>query len=164
MEPVKVCDWVRSKVTECDVVAGMSYQVARAYDTLTSSVGVRDGAGSIYCLLAGEYELLEPGTVVTNTPRAGEPEGARDRPVTNYGADNKVTAASDPVHRPHHYARYVIEPIEFIMKNNLPFWLGNVVKYGLRYDAKDGIQDLKKARRYLDMQIKRMEGDDNFAK
>jgi len=74
------------------------------------------------------------------------------------------TPANDPVHRPHHYARYAIEPVEFVMKNQLPFAIGNVIKYVCRWDAKDGIQDLKKARRYLDMEIKRLEGDENFAK
>lgn len=73
------------------------------------------------------------------------------------------TPSSDDVYRPHHYARYKVEPIYFIMENNLPFWLGNMIKYGLRYDAKDGLKDLKKARRYLDMQIKKMEGDGRYS-
>lgn len=71
---------------------------------------------------------------------------------------------TDPVHRPNHYARYEIEPVEFIMKNGLPFAVGNIVKYVLRYDAKNGVEDLKKARRYLDMLIKQVEGDPDFAK
>ena len=75
-----------------------------------------------------------------------------------------IDAFADKVYRPNHYARFEIEPIEFIMRNKLEFWQGNVVKYTLRYDAKDGIEDLKKARRYLDMQIKKMEGNMEFAK
>lgn len=71
---------------------------------------------------------------------------------------------TDVIHRPNHYARWKMEPIEFIFINDLPFWLGNVVKYCMRYDAKDGIQDLKKARRYLDIKIKELEGDPNYAK
>lgn len=59
---------------------------------------------------------------------------------------------------PHHYSRFRIEPVRFIMENDLPFWAGNVVKYTLRYDAKDGIQDLYKAKRYLEMRILQMEG------
>lgn len=70
----------------------------------------------------------------------------------------------DAVVRPDHYTRFKLEPVHFIMENELPFWCGNVIKYSLRYDAKDGIQDLKKARRYLDMQIKRMEADPNWSK
>lgn len=62
----------------------------------------------------------------------------------------------DDIARPHHYARYAIEPITFIMANNLPFCVGNVVKYVLRYDAKNGLEDLKKARRYIDMMIEQI--------
>lgn len=75
----------------------------------------------------------------------------------------KQQQQQDAVHRPSHYARFKIEPIYFIMENDLPFWAGNVIKYTCRYDAKDGIQDLKKARRYLDMQIKKMEGDKGYS-
>lgn len=67
-------------------------------------------------------------------------------------------AQSDAVHRPNHYARFKIEPITFIAENDIPFMPGNVIKYVLRHDAKDGIQDLKKARRYLDMMIAKAEG------
>lgn len=70
---------------------------------------------------------------------------------------------SDPVERPHHYTRFAIEPIYFIMENELPFAIGNVIKYVCRHDAKNGIEDLKKARRYLDMLIKQKEGDEDFA-
>lgn len=75
----------------------------------------------------------------------------------------EVVSTSDPVHRPNHYARFKREPVEFIMENDLPFWCGSVIKYVLRYDAKDGIQDLRKARRYLDMKIKQLEGATDFA-
>ena len=36
------------------------------------------------------------------------------------------------------------------------FW-GNVVKYILRFQKKNGIEDLKKARKYLDWLIEEME-------
>ena len=70
-----------------------------------------------------------------------------------------VLPATDAVTTPSHYLRFKIEPIKFIEENGLPFAIGNVIKYVCRYDAKDGVQDLKKARRYLDMLIKRLEGD-----
>lgn len=59
---------------------------------------------------------------------------------------------------PSHYSRWKIQPLDFIMANNLPFWLGNVIKYTMRYDAKNGLEDLKKARVYLDAKIKELEG------
>lgn len=64
---------------------------------------------------------------------------------------------------PHHYARFKIEPILFIGENDLSFLQGNVIKYVLRYDAKNGLEDLMKARRYLDMLVLKVKGDPNWA-
>lgn len=58
---------------------------------------------------------------------------------------------------PKHYTRWKIQPLDFIMTNDLPFWLGNVIKYTMRYDAKDGLQDLYKAKRYLEEKIQELE-------
>lgn len=71
---------------------------------------------------------------------------------------------ADAVNLPEHYARFPIEPIRFIAENKLNFMVGNVIKYVLRWDAKDGIQDLHKARRYLEMFIKLQEGDPDWWK
>lgn len=78
-----------------------------------------------------------------------------------FGSRFEVAGAepqSSAVYRPNHYARYAIEPITFIHENKLPFMVGNVVKYVMRYDAKDGLQDLQKAKRYLEMLIASEEG------
>lgn len=69
---------------------------------------------------------------------------------------------SDMVALPKHYARFKFEPIRFICENNLNFFQGNIIKYVLRHDAKNGLEDLKKARRYLDMFIKFVEGDEDW--
>lgn len=50
-----------------------------------------------------------------------------------------------------HYKDMAIQPIEFIRKNNLGFCEGNVVKYVCRYQNKGGIQDLQKAKHYLEL-------------
>lgn len=52
-----------------------------------------------------------------------------------------------------HYKRMPIQPLEFIAKNNLSFFQGNVIKYVIRYKHKNGIEDLKKAKHYIDMMI-----------
>lgn len=54
-----------------------------------------------------------------------------------------------------HYAVMKIQPIEFIMANELGFCEGNVIKYLCRYKRKNGLEDLKKARQYLDFLIER---------
>ena len=52
---------------------------------------------------------------------------------------------------PDYYARYDIEPISFIMRNNIPYAEGNIIKYVLRHDMKGGVEDIDKAIRYLEM-------------
>ena len=48
---------------------------------------------------------------------------------------------------------YAIQPIDFIMKNNIPFAEGNIIKYVVRHRDKNGKQDLEKAIHYLQMLI-----------
>jgi len=52
-----------------------------------------------------------------------------------------------------HYKKYEIQPTEFIHKNGLSFIQGNVIKYLMRYREKNGLQDLKKAKHYIDLLI-----------
>jgi hypothetical protein len=73
-----------------------------------------------------------------------------------------IVPKKDEVDHPTHYSRWKMEPIEFIAINNLPWWLANVIKYTMRFDAKDGLQDLYKARSYLDMKIRETEGEKRF--
>ena len=52
-----------------------------------------------------------------------------------------------------HYSEMAIQPIEFIHKNGLSFIQGNVIKYVCRYKSKNGIEDLLKAKHYIDLLI-----------
>lgn len=52
-----------------------------------------------------------------------------------------------------HYKKYKIQPTEFIHKNNIPFIEGNIVKYVIRHRDKNGLQDLLKAKHYIDLLI-----------
>ena len=63
---------------------------------------------------------------------------------------------------PEHYARWKIEPLEFIMENNLDFARGNIIKYVMRYDGKDGLNDLIKARTYLNRLIAKVESKSDY--
>ena len=60
---------------------------------------------------------------------------------------------NDPVNHPSHYCLGGIEVLDAIEAWELPYHLGNVVKYVARYKAKNGMEDLKKARHYLDKLI-----------
>ncbi len=66
---------------------------------------------------------------------------------------------NDPVNRPSHYTDGKIEVIEFIEDKRLGFCLGNSVKYIARAGKKDPskhIEDLEKARWYLDREIEKL--------
>lgn len=52
-----------------------------------------------------------------------------------------------------HYKDMAAQPVEFIHANRLGFIEGNVVKYICRWQTWAGVEDLKKARHYLDMLI-----------
>jgi len=54
-----------------------------------------------------------------------------------------------------HYKSMVIQPSEFINKNNLPFAEGNAIKYLCRHKQKNQKEDLLKAKHYIDMAIER---------
>ena len=55
-----------------------------------------------------------------------------------------------------HYKHFFIQPYEFISKNDLSFFQGNVIKYVCRYKLKNGIQDLEKIIHYCQLEIKKM--------
>jgi hypothetical protein len=100
---------------------------------------------------------------VSNTLKLsdGEMEYLKPHPV---GEVRVKLTQSDNVVLPHHYARFKIEPIYFIMENKLSFEAGNVIKYVCRHDAKNGLEDLRKAARYLEMMIKQAEGNPDYAR
>lgn len=71
--------------------------------------------------------------------------------VTTDKKPNHITNAID---HPSHYNRGKIEVIDFIEDQGLSFHLGNVIKYIARAGSKgDKLEDLKKARWYLDRYI-----------
>ena len=55
-----------------------------------------------------------------------------------------------------HYKTFVIQPYEFISKNDLSFFQGNVIKYVCRYQRKGGIEDLKKIVHYCQLEMLKM--------
>lgn len=52
-----------------------------------------------------------------------------------------------------HYKNKKIQPIDYIIGNELGFCEGNVVKYITRYKDKNGLEDLKKAKQYIEFLI-----------
>ena len=66
---------------------------------------------------------------------------------------------NDPVKHPNHYCYGKFECVDVIQELTAGasgpegFLLGNVIKYLWRYRRKNGVEDLKKARRYIEMLI-----------
>lgn len=76
-------------------------------------------------------------------------------------AASRPTATTDKIHKPAHYNQGKIEVWDFIVDQDLPYLAGNVLKYLCRYRFKGTpIEDLLKARAYLDRQIKKLETED----
>lgn len=75
----------------------------------------------------------------------------------------RKTIEQDVINKPSHYqGRYGMESIE-ILRNFMTdeqlagFYLGNSLKYLIRHQKKNGLEDLKKARKNLDWLIEEME-------
>ena len=63
----------------------------------------------------------------------------------------------EEVTNPKHYDQvgFGIQPLEYIIANELDFLEGNVIKYVSRYPHKGGVNDLLKARTYIEKLIER---------
>lgn len=60
---------------------------------------------------------------------------------------------NDPVNSPTHYTQGEMETITAIEGLGLDYHQGNVIKYVSRYRYKNGIEDLRKAKWYIDRLI-----------
>ena len=78
-------------------------------------------------------------------------------------AKKSKTETVDPVEQPSHYKAGGLEAIQVIDAFGLGFNLGNVVKYVLRAGRKDPtktLEDLRKARSYLNREIEKREREE----
>ncbi len=50
-----------------------------------------------------------------------------------------------------HYKQFIIQPVEFIVHNNIGFLEGNVIKYIARHKHKNGADDIRKAMHYCEL-------------
>lgn len=69
-----------------------------------------------------------------------------------------VKRATDVQEGGSHYKDLPIQPIEYILANSIPYAEGCVIKYVTRWRAKGGVQDLKKAKHFLELLIEHVEG------
>lgn len=135
-------DWCESGIA---VVADME-KYAGGWVTITKKVGEK-----LYTIAAdgGEWRWHESMIQGKSNPFSNE-----TTPLGN-----------DPVSNPSHYTgNGRIQPIKYIQDKSLNFARGNVVKYVTRAghkpegDKKQELEDLRKARQYLDFEINHLEG------
>ena len=65
----------------------------------------------------------------------------------------KKSKANDRQEGGDHFQNKAIQPWDYIISNNIGYLEGNIIKYVSRYKEKHGLEDLKKARHYLDKLI-----------
>lgn len=61
--------------------------------------------------------------------------------------------ATDRQEAGNHYKNKAIQPIDYIHANGLNFCEGSIIKYVSRWRDKGGLQDLKKAKHFVDLLI-----------
>ena len=96
-------------------------------------------------------------SIIHESTYEGRKEAEKERAAMNREC-HRHEGAGDPVKQPNHYKTGLVETIVSI-KNILhhkgfqDYCVGNVVKYISRYRTKNGLEDLKKAKTYIEFLI-----------
>ena len=69
----------------------------------------------------------------------------------------KSALLANHAHNSQHYKGFKIEPLQYIEENQIGFHEGNIIKYVSRWRQKDGLDDLKKAKFYIERLIELVE-------
>ena len=95
------------------------------------------------------FELVEPEKTgkasFAHSPGYQQGVAACEKPTKTSGLQTQIGGS--------HYTDMVIQPIEYIQANRIPFPEGNVIKYVSRWRSKGGIKDLEKAKHHLSLLI-----------
>lgn len=75
------------------------------------------------------------------------------------GAEERHMKALERQEGGSHY-EMPIQPIEFIVANEIPYREANVIKYTVRHGSKNGAEDIKKAIHYLEMILEDYDEED----
>ena len=116
-------------------------------------------------VFAEQYRVDHPGNVWFHNPYTGAKRPLAEIAADKFGyelsgdsleqidQERRAARALDVQEGGSHYKNMAIQPIEFIFKNGIGYAEGNVIKYVTRWRNKNGVEDLKKARHYLDLLI-----------
>ena len=121
-------DWTPRQVAEaCGTTRNRVYQVMH------------------YVKKAGERKMLKLKRKML-TLKPVQAEVKRQEPAQASDANERQVGGA-------HYKDKAIQPWDFIASNKLGYLEGNIIKYVSRWQEKGGIEDLRKARHYLDKLI-----------
>lgn len=135
---------VECRYTTGPNVVDVGSNVPRWVDPLTGTV-YEDAAGTrcantvAHRLSDGVYKAELGGTGVLTPIKPTAISGAQSALDTQVGGD--------------HYKGMKIQPVAFIVANNIPYREANAIKYLCRHKNKNGLQDLEKALHYVQMLI-----------
>jgi len=90
--------------------------------------------------------------------RAQEPRKVLGSTQGTPKAENRSTGPLEVQVGGSHYKSLAIQPVEYIHRNAIGYMEGNAIKYLTRWKAKGGVEDLKKAKHYIDLLIDMEEG------
>ncbi len=96
--------------------------------------------------------------VLRNAPKPIQQWDAQTQSYIQFDDDQdniRFLHENEEVTNPKHYVGLGITPLEYITANELDFLEGNIIKYVTRYPHKGGVNDLLKARTYLEKLIER---------
>lgn len=147
---------------ELNVGKGLAQVVQGRFDAACEAV---DFVQSTLTLQAIQPDLVR--NAVSDVIRKNTERGYYLEPTLNpadmtFAAAHPQAPESSQVDHPDHYGGgdNPYEAIKVIIAWGLNFCLGNVVKYVARAGKKqDRLEDLKKARKYLDFEIAKLEGE-----
>ena len=90
----------------------------------------------------------------------------KNKPNRMMWDDEKIRYPSNNVNHPSHYNQGGMEVWDVIkaftsdLNGAEAFYAGNIIKYVLRWNHKNGIEDLEKAKVYIDKLIESRKGED----
>lgn len=121
-------------------------------------VCVKQFDGLYYSLVEGyTYTVLSAGAthcIISVMPDMTWPNNKFVLASEYSAAENlKEQTALDIQHGGQHYKGMKIQPVEFIHANNIGYMEGNAIKYLCRWQMKNGLEDLNKAKHYIELLI-----------
>lgn len=130
-------DWIEWKGGACPVRKGEMVQL-------------RSRNGTVYGPLFAQYLVWA---------NCGGPLDIVAYRICKEASKVDTTSALDTQEGGAHYKNLAIQPVEYIEKNALDYFQGNVVKYITRHKAKNGAQDIRKAMHYCQLILELQYGE-----